>query len=53
LTIFFQQIIGVDSFTSILKSFRKLNFEVNFAGGDYLREFPKVKTGGLLAAQVH
>lgn len=53
LTIFFQQIIGVDTFTSMLKSFRKLTFELNFAGGDYLREFPKVKTGGFLAAEVH
>lgn len=53
LTIFFEQIIGVDSFNSMLKSFRKLNFELNFAGGEYLREFPKVKTGGFLAAQVH
>jgi len=53
LTILFEQIVGIDSFSTVLRSFRKLNFEINFAGADYLREFPKVKTGGILAAQSH
>ena len=43
LIILFEQVIGVDKFSSIMRSFKQLNFEVNLASIDYLKEFPKVK----------
>jgi hypothetical protein len=45
LIILFEQVIGIDKFSSIIRSFKQLNFEVNLASIDYLKDFPKVKAG--------
>ena len=41
--IVFENILGIGQFNNMLESFKKLNIELNFASGFYLKEFPKVK----------
>ena len=43
LAIVFKNILGISQFNSMLESFKRLNIELNFESGSYLKEFPKVQ----------
>lgn len=42
---FCEQILENDQFSPMIRSFKKFNFELNFASAHYLRMFPKVRRG--------
>lgn len=43
--IFCEKILENDQFSSMIRSFKKFNLELNFASSRYLRIFPKVRMG--------
>jgi len=45
--------LDIDSFSSMLSSFTKINVELNFASGAYLLEFPKARIGDFLAGKTY
>lgn len=42
---FCEKILEDDRFSSMIKAFKRLNLELNFASSNFLRQFEKIRTG--------